>query len=120
MKIIKGERKYLSKEKSIDDDGIITETVEYVQLPDKKILERSDRYIVTQSDGLLIKKNHVFMVTSFDLNEFNIVSVEHGNVYYGESAKSLEELSQWVVDDFGDFKVIPYSIKLSPEKKILN
>ncbi|AXF39872.1 hypothetical protein BMBphi_gp024 [Bacillus phage vB_BthS_BMBphi] len=116
MKIIKGERKELSREESIDTDGIITETVEYVQLPDKKILERSDRFIVTKGDGMLIRKNHVFMVTTVGENNHNIISVEHGTVYYGESATSIEELSQWIIEDFEDFRVAPLKVHLLPNQ----
>lgn len=114
MKIIKGERKDLSKSKSIDDDGIITETLEYVQLPDKKILERSDRIIVTKADGCLIKKNHVFVVITVGDHQHNIVSLEHGNVYYGGPATTIEELSQWIIEDFEDFNVLPYNVSISP------
>lgn len=117
MKIIKGEREELSKSTEIDEDGIITETVEYVQLPDKKILERSDRFIVTKADGYLIKKNHVFMVTTVGENQHNIISVEHGNVYYGESATTIDELSQWIIEDFEDFKVVPYHNALNDSQK---
>lgn len=114
MKIIKGERKELSRKESIDTDGIITETVEYVQLPDKKILERSDRFIVTKADGLLIKKNHVFMVTTVGENRHNIISVEHGNVYYSEPATTIEELSRWIIEDLEDFNVLPFNVRISP------
>lgn len=117
MKIIEGGRHVLAKHSTVDPDGIITETVEYVQLPDKKILERDDRFIVTKADGVLIKKNHVFMVTTVGENQHNIISVDHGNVYYGEPASTIEELSQWIIEDFEDFKVVPWSNALNDSQK---
>ncbi|WKV24063.1 hypothetical protein PSYJYH_000028 [Bacillus phage PSYJ-YH] len=113
MKIIEGKKEILDRETTCHNDGIVEEYVQYRKLPDKKILERSDRFIVTKEATFITSKNHLFMVTTVGLNQHNIISVEHGNVYYGGPATTIEELSRWITEDFEDFNVINFTIDVS-------
>lgn len=106
MKIIEGKKQIVSTSRTVDLDGLITDETSYYQIPDKKVLEREDRFIVTKRNHLLTHTNHLFMVTTVGLDRHNIISVEHGNTYFSEDFETIEELSEGITKVFGDFNVI--------------